>query len=423
MTTIMKSTYKAGLLGVMLAFAAQGVLAEVQPGTVITAANLDQLKSDTFEGKTIGSMLTENQEWMIREHGLTIPLRNYESIPKSPGWEELTAQNAGTVSINPDTRMLVNYKAGRPFPDVDLSDPQAGLKLMWNHDKSGGWPRGTLQDYPKFAFLFIDADKGIERVQHWALIRYFLEGKLKGDAVEGDGSVAWKQLLFAHYPKDIAGIGTFTIRYNDGRLDDAWVYLRSVRRTRRLSGGAWFDPIGGTDQLADEIEVMSANPAWYPAYKVLGKRTILGVVHSRWPAWHPEEKDDQAKYPTVDLSKPPYWNPIDDWEPREVYVIEATLPEEHPYSRKVMYYDPDAGVMLMGEYYDKKGDLWKIALFHARSLPARDGGSAVISNQGHTIDFKRRHATIFVHYDGSGFNTPGTESSDVSLNVLEAAGK
>ncbi|MEH6637935.1 MAG: DUF1329 domain-containing protein [Porticoccaceae bacterium] len=423
MKMIMKNKYKVGLLGVMLTLSAHSMAAEVQSGTVISAANLDQIKNDTFEGKTIGSMLTEKQEWMIREHGLTMPLRHSESIPKSPGWEEATAKYAGTVSLDPETRTPVNYKAGRPFPNVSLDDPQAGLKLMWNHDKSGGWPRGTLQDYPKFAFLFIDGDKGIERVQHWALIRYFMEGKLKGDPVEGDGSVAWKQLLFAHYPKDIAGIGTYTTRYNDGRLDDSWVYLRSVRRTRRLSGGAWSDPIGGTDQLQDEIEVMSANPAWYPAYKVLGKRTILGVVHSRWPAWHPDEKAEQAKYPTVDLSKPPYWNPIDDWEPREVYVIEATMPEEHPYSKKIMYYDADAGVMLMGENYDKSGDLWKILLFNARSLTARDGGSAIISNQGHTIDFKRRHATIFVHYDGAGFNTPGTESSDVSLNVLEAAGK
>jgi len=423
MKTMMKSKYKVGLIGVMLTLSAHSMAADVQPGTVISAANLDQIKNDTFEGKTIGSMLTEKQEWMIREHGLTMPLRHSESIPKSPGWEEATEKYAGTVSIDPETRTPVNYKAGRPFPNVDLNDPQAGLKLMWNHDKSGGWPRGTLQDYPKFAFLFIDGDKGIERVQHWALIRYFLEGKLSGDPVEGDGSVAWKQLLFAHYPKDIAGIGTYTVRYNDGRFDDSWVYLRSVRRTRRLSGGAWSDPIGGTDQLQDEIDVMSANPAWYPAYKVLGKRTIFGVVHSRWPAWHPDEKTEQAIYPTVDLSKPPYWNPIDDWEPREVYVIEATMPEEHPYSKKIMYYDPDAGVMLMGENYDKNGELWKILLFNASSLTARDGGSALISNQGHTIDFKRRHATVFVHYDAAGFNTPGTESSDVSLNVLEAAGK
>lgn len=412
------------IAGIALALlAGMAGAAELKPGTVINAGNLDRLKGETFEGKSIASMLTEKQEWMIREHGLTMPLRNSENLPKSPGWEAATRKYAGTVRIDPDTRLLVNYKAGRPFPNVDLNDPQAGLKLMWNHDKSGGWPRGTLQDYPSFAFLFIDGKKGIERVQHWALIRYFLEGKLSGDPVEGDGSIAWKQLLFAHYPKDIAGLGTFTIRYNDGRLDDAWVYIRSVRRTRRLSGGTWADPIGGTDQLQDEIEVMSANPAWYPKYKVLGKRTILGVVHSRWPAWRPKEKEAQAKFPTVDLSRPPYWNPIDDWEPREVYVIEATMPEEHPYSKKVMYYDADAGVMLMGEYYDKSGELWKIALFNARTLKARDGGWAVISNQGHTIDFKRRHATVFVHNEGSGFNTPGKKSSDVSLNVLEAAGK
>lgn len=413
-----------GLVAMTLAACgAASMAAELPVGTVISKDNLDKVKGDTFEGKTIGSMLPEKMEVLIRNHGLKMTLRRSEAVPKDPRWLEATRKYAGDVKFDPKTRRISGYKAGLAFPKVDMNDPHAAVKLMWNADRAGGFPRGNLQDMPLFAFLFIDGNKGIERVQHWALIRYFMTGRIDGQPVVGDGSVHYNQLLFAHYPYDIRGLGTFTVRYNDGRPDDISAYIKSVRRTRRLSGGAWADPVGGTDQLADEIEIMSAYPLWYPQYKLLGKRTILGVAHSKVPPWNEDEKDQQKAFPNVDLSGPPYWNPKDEWEPREVYVIEATMPQEHSYSRKVMYLDADTWVFYFAEAYDKKGDFWKALIFNARPLKTQDGGVGIISNQGHTIDLKRNHATIFVQGKPSRFNTPGVGPNDVSLGVLESAGQ
>lgn len=413
-----------GLLGLTLGLCSHLLQAAALPaGTVISAANLDQVKGQTFEGKTIASMLPERLEWMIREQGLKITLRHSKVVPKDPRWSEATRKYARDVKFDPQTRLISGYKAGLPFPKVAMDDPHAAIKLMWNHNRAGGYPRGTLQDYPLFAFLFIDGDKGIERVQHWALIRYFMQGHLEGEPVSGDGSVYFKQLLFAHYPQDIRGLGTFTVRYVDGRPDDIWAYIRTVRRTRRLSGGAWADPIGGTDQLNDEVEIMSAHVTWYPKYKLLSKRWILAVAHSKWPPWNEDAKARNDKFPNVDLTQAPYWNPVDEWEPREVYVIEATPPDEHPYSRKVMYLDANTWVFYLAETYDKKGELWKLLLFNMRPIKTQDGGWGVISNQGHTIDYQRRHATIFVHGKPSKFNTPGVGAKDVTLGVLEAAGR
>lgn len=414
----------AVLLGMLAgAFGPPLLAAELPAGTVIGKENLDRVKSDTFEGKTIASMLPEKLEWMIREQGLKLTLRKSEEVPKDPRWVEATKKYAGEIKLDPKTRLISGYKAGLPFPNVDMNDPHAAIKLMWNANMAGGYPRAMLQDYPLFAFLFIDGNKGIERVQHWALIRYFMNGRLSGPPVEGDGSVQFRQLLFAHYPQDISGLGTFTVRYMDARPDDIWAYLRTVRRTRRLSGGAWADPIGGTDQLNDEVEIMSAHPTWYPGYKLIGKRWMLAVAHSRVPPWNPDAKDQQAQFPNVDLSAPPYWNPKDDWEPRQVYVIEATPPPEHPYSRKVMYLDAETWVFYFAEAYDKRGELWKTLVFNMRPLKTEDGGWSLLSNQGHTIDYQRRHATIFVQGKPSKFNTPGVKAQDVSLGVLEAAGR
>ncbi len=397
--------------------------AEVEEGTVINAANLSSLMDKEFEGKTIGSMLTENIQWMIREQGLTMTLRHSEEVPVDPRWIEATKKYSGDVSYDPATRLVSGYKAGLCFPDISLDDPHAADKIMWNAYYIGGWPRGDLANYPLFAFLFINGDKGLERVQHWALIRSFLKGRLDGEPVIGDGSIDFKQLLFAHYPYDIRGIGTFAIRYGNGKYDDSWAYLRTVRRTRRLSGGTWHDPIGGTDQLNDEVEINSAFPTWYTGFKLLEKRWILAVAHSRWPVWDQDKKKPVEAFPLVDLENKPYWNPLDDWEPREVYVIDAATPDTHPYSRKVMYLDTKTWVYYLGEFYDKKGEFWKVGIFNMRPIKTEDGGWGVISNQGHTIDFKRRHATIFAHGKQSQFNTPGVGPEDVSLEVLEAAGQ
>ena len=69
----------------------------------------------------------------------------------------------------------------------------------------------------------------------------------------GDGSILSKTLFFVTAPYDMKGVGIFTVRYDLPKLEDTWVYVKSVRRTRRLSGGAWMDPVDGLDMLNDEI--------------------------------------------------------------------------------------------------------------------------------------------------------------------------
>jgi hypothetical protein len=395
---------------------------ELSAGMVINNQNLEQVLNDTFEGHSIQSMLPPNIQMMIRSKGLTITLRHSEQVPVDASWLEATKQYAKDVKLDPKTGQVTGYQAGLCFPDVSMNDPNAALKLVWNAFYVGGYPRGTLQFYPNFAFLYISGDKGLDREQHWSLIRYYLKGPLTGKPVVGDGKIFFKQLLFARYPIDIAGLGTFTIRYDTGRLDDTWAYLKTVRRTRQLTGGAWMDPVDGTDMLNDDVEIFSAYPLWYPKYKLLGKQYILAVAHSRWPTWNKKEKSLAKRFPTVDLEHAPYWNVKDDWEPREVYVIEATMPSEHPYSKKILYLDAHTWVFYQSECYDKQGKLWKELIFNMLPIKTKDGQWGILSNLGDIMDFKSNHATIFLHDENSQFNPPGVKADDVSLNILEQAG-
>lgn len=386
--------------------------ADVPEGTVIDAASIDGLRGQTFQGKLIGDMLPERLEWQIRKHGLAITLRRTKEIPLDPAYVAASKANAGKVTLDPATKLLAGWSAGLPFPDVAAGDPNAGVKLMWNNEL--GAPVRNMS-FPLFAYLLVDGDKGLEREQHWNFTRYISSGA-------GD-HVANKTMLVAQYPFDLKGTGLFSIRYDDGRLDDGWAYLRSVRRVRKLSGGTWMDPVGSTDQLNDDLEVFNANPTWYKSFKVIGKRWVLAVANSRWPVWNEDSDDPNKAFIGIDLASKPYWNIKNDYEPREVYVIEATPPDEHPYSRKVLYMETRFPRIYYSETYDRKGEFWKFLNFQLRPVVGLDGTPAVITACGNVIDFQRNHATVFVTGKQAIINDPKMTTDTLSIGVLESVSR
>jgi uncharacterized protein DUF1329 len=412
-----------GIIGLMLVLMTPSAWAdELKEGTVIKAENIDKMRAQKFEGKTIASMLPEKIEWMIRNHGLTITLRNSKPHPVDPRWIEATKKYSGEVKFDPETRNVTGYKAGLAFPNITDDDPHKAAKLIWNQYLTGGWPHSDLEWLPEFIYLMIDGKKGIEREMIWTFYRVWGSSRLTGDDPVIDDEIYYKQIMMGLEPYDIRGIGSFRIRYNSGKDDDAWAYLRNVRRTRRLSGGGWFDPIGGTDQLADEMAMFSAYPTWYPEYKYIGKRHILAIAHTRGTNYVP---DSGNPYPNFDLKTPPYWNFDNTWEPREVYVVEATMPPEHPYSRRVYYFDAKSWVPYLMEAYNKKGEFVKEFIIEYQVVPGMDTPHSYdIRTYGGTfIDFQRMHSTNFVTGPAHRRNPPGMGFDDVTLGRMEAIAK
>lgn len=410
------------LLGVGACIAGQVQAAELQAGFVITKDNYDKIKTETFEGKTIASMVPEKLEMMIKKFGLTIKLANSKKIEMDPKYVNATREYAKNVKFDPATRTMSGWKAGMPFPpeSIKLDDPNAGDKVIWNLRAA---TYGATMDLRDISFVFIGGGTGVERVQRWQSRRYYMEGRLDGGPVsEGDGSIAQKTYLFATSPQDIRGLGTFSIRYNDAtsaKPDDTWAYLKSVRRTRRLSGGAWMDPIGGTDQLYDDWDIWDAFPTKYRANKLVGKRWVLAVAHSPLVSVDNSKRDTPAEFPSVGLTEAPYYFPAKhiEWEPREVYVVEGTPPAEHPYSKKVVYMEVNFPRPYLGEMYDQKGEFWKYMIFQNRPDIGDDGYKAVMPVVGHVIDVKRNHSTTWSA--NMKANPKGVKEGDVSLSKLE----
>ncbi|QDX80244.1 outer membrane lipoprotein-sorting protein [Denitratisoma sp. DHT3] len=395
---------------------------EVADGTVLSAANIDSLKNETLDGKPIGSLLTEKMEWRIRNNGWKLPLYKAKEIPLDAKWVKASKANAGKTKINPQTREIEGWEAGEPFPDVQANDPQVAEKLIWNYHL--GQLAGDVATAKTWTQLLIDGKKGIHAEPIAEFTRYNMKGRLGGKPTEGDGKEKARQLLFFKEPAEMKGLGTFTIMYDSAQVPDAWVYVPAVRRVRRLSGGAWMDPVGSSDQLQDDLEIFNARPSWYKSYKLLGKRWVLAVAHARLPAWNPKAKAFNERYPVLEQGEP-HWNLNNDrFEPREVWVIEAVTPDVHPYSKKVLYMDTKYPRIYYGEAYNRKGEFWKFMEFHSFMVKGEDGFQSYQTSGGAIIDFQRNHATVFLTDPTQWFvNQAKVKSSDVSLGQLEAAGR
>jgi hypothetical protein len=394
---------------------------EVPPGTVINATNIDQLKNETFEGHTIASLLTEKIEWRIRNNGMQMPLAASREVPLDALWVEASKANGGKTSINKDECRVDGWGAGLPFPEIDENDPQAAEKIVWNWHL--GQLVGDVSQVPHYTQLLVDGKKGVHAEPVAEFTRYAMKGRLTGSStVEGDGSERGRQLLYFKSPSDMKGLGTYTVMYDSNKVNSVWAYIPAVRRVRQLSGGAWMDPVGSSDQLQDDLEIFNARPCWYPEYKLLGKRNILAVTASKTGAdiWNKEGKNYAERYPVMDAN-PPYWNMIgNSYEVREVYVVEAITPSIHPYSKKVLYIDSKYPRIHYGEAYNRKGEFWKFMEFHSYSNPT-DGD--IRTTVGAVIDFQRNHATISV-IDTSTWRTNfDAKASDFSLQALQAAGR
>ena len=395
---------------------------ELAPGTVVSAENLDALIDKSFEGHRLGALLIERIQWQIREHGLTLRLAPTKPHQVDPRYLAATEKYASEVRYDPAANLLTGWKAGLPFPNIEESDPHSAQKIIWNVYL--GRPHGDGYVWPRWVYVFVDGKRGIERVQQYSFSRIYMKGRVgdPGGPVMEPGNILARSISWGVAPQDIKDTGTFIVNYDDGRYDDGWLYLRDTRRTRRMSSGSWKDPIGNTDQLSDDFDLWNANPGWYEGFELLGKQTVLVVANAEELAWVDSERNHEAAFPLIDQSAAPYWNPVADWEPREVYAVKCTPKKDHPYSYKIIYIDAKLFITYLGQFYDKQGEFWKFALMAIRVWPGEDGGVSLISHWGGYFDFKRMHATYFFPNHEARYNVPLTDE-DVNLMQFESRGR
>ena len=130
-------------------------------------------------------------------------------------------------------------------------------------------------------------------------------------------------------PFDLKGVGLTGIRYLDpDRQDDTWLYLPTLRRVRRLSSAQRSDALFGQDTDVDSYGGYAGQIPWF-TWKFLGDKKILATFHAE-------------KFPVEYCPGGGDFVYCDNWEPRDVWVLEGVAKQaQYAYGKRVLFIDKE----------------------------------------------------------------------------------
>ncbi|MCS6926416.1 MAG: DUF1329 domain-containing protein, partial [Candidatus Binatia bacterium] len=322
--------------------------ADVQPGDVITKANMDKA----------GDLLIPTIKWFV-QNGLEIKVVPYKKVELPRLYREATEKYSGQVQISPDGREIFNYVAGLPFPNIDPNDPLAGAKIMWNQEQKPAYIDNVGTEW---ITELVNVKGELERTYGSQYGRRMMwTGRLYSDpkpVVPHNPPLRYTEQFGPLFiPNDLKGASALTLRYlNMGDPDDSYMYLPELRRVRRISVANRSDAFWGSDIDLDSIWGFASKVSYW-TFRLLAEKEILATVHggkygSR-DAWcaQPDGASGIRAFTPCNIN----------WEKRQVYVVEGipTAYTQYAYSKRIMYIDKDFWGMSFSEMYDHGGELWK----------------------------------------------------------------
>jgi hypothetical protein len=361
---------------------------EVTPGTAVSRDNW-QIAQEVLSHSLLDA---------VREGEVTILVQETSDLPASAEYVNATREHAPHVSLGKDGN-LVQYRAGLPFPFIEPTDPQAGLKVAWNSryadsgDNVQRWEslqvRSRDGQYQLgFSFFYARA-YGMHRAKPERNI----------PAWEAE-DILYKEIMQVLHP--VPGIsihpllGLVHLRYwrdDEARPVAQWYVMGflSINRLRTLvynpQASAWQFPILYEDLFGAYLHtyqwrLLETRVALVPGF-VKGTEPIFGGLRAGYP--------------------------LDPWELRTVHIVEA-VPRNpsHPYGRKVFYFDQQTFAPLYVLIFDHEGKLWRIGFMsyaHFSSYPgAKDLHVPILIGRS-WIDFALDRVTLSLITDAT-YNQP-----------------
>jgi hypothetical protein len=343
-------------------------------------------------GDTVGPQNWQTVKGMVGDNLLERIKRGYSFKIKAPTryqppreYLEATRKYASKVRLGADGELL-GHRAGLPFPEIDPSDPQAGLKIAWNFywrwqgddfETGGGSEAGRVVRYA------IEKDGSERRAD---FVSYFLFPRTRvtldpKPVIRGFEHIDSIQLRLDQYPRDTAGTGLLEIRYTDpDRPDDLYLYIPSLRRIRRLSSTQRCLTLAPSEFNLDDIDFFKGKITDFN-YRLLGeKKALVNYAQTNIP-YHRKKGD--------------YLPSDEDWEVQDVYVLEITPKDpDYCYPKKILWLDKVAWEPTWGMTWDKNGSYWKeMTLFR---MPAKlpDGQVVWQLGTGFIVNVQNGRSTV-----------------------------
>jgi hypothetical protein len=308
-----------------------------------------------------------------------------------PRLKELSAQNAGKFDVD-DKGTVVDKTTGKrpqviigwPFPDIESSDPKAGIKAMWNYLYTLSWAGSFHTVSP---LNWVERGSGVtRRIEIDVHFKYYDGQPPEFQEKIGDNplNILNRTMGVVKSPADVQGIVSLNWRFREGdKPDQAWTYVPALRRVRPINPANRADGFLGSDLSQDDGAYFDAKPEEFD-FKLVGDGWVLGTydnkgidepsyptpLHAASPASPLIDHSDigwRISYPPVPLiaaqDRDGAGKDLAAWAPlqvalvaRPVWIVEATPKNPYYlYGKQVMYFDKDNFRGYWKSKYDWKG--------------------------------------------------------------------
>jgi len=238
--------------------------------------NVDELKG--LVPDVVIEWMTDTEKWGPFYMNET---EHIKYVPVAP-FQAATEQYKGTCKLR-DDGLLLNWVAGFPFPEENLTE---GWKIAWNFEK-----RYKADDYDEAYVSPVTDKRG--KVKHYlrgAWRRLFLVGRTEVDpkpVYPNDQGLELVDSFGYTDPYDMRGVIPLYYRYDDQfKADEMWMYIPTMRRTRRMSTAQRMDTLGGGFEATwDDFQSFAGKVMQYD-WKLTGRKMALLPTMARGkPEW------------------------------------------------------------------------------------------------------------------------------------------
>ncbi len=359
--------------------------------TIINSDNVD----------SFGKLLVPGLGGLIKKGFYQFKVGKPLSFKPAQAYIDATAQHQGKTSLGEQPGKIFDYVAGRPFPESpSVEDTRAGDKMAWNMRYTYAYDSGEVED---FFWQYRDMQKEkIERtLSFYASSLRFMHRHVEEPlpALPRNPSEIYNALyLKVISPPDLRGTQLLIQRLEDDtKPEQAWLYLATHRRVRRLASGQTTDAFLGSDIMIEDFLGYNGrikDQKW----TYLGTEWVLLPYfnHNEVPLVEVNNQLDGFRF--VGFHGKADCFPNVTWQLRKAYVVEAEpYDERHPLSKRLFYVDAQTMQPAYGNIFDRSGKLWKIAIA-AYSHPdthheANKGSGTPIIDAVSMVDIQAMHCT------------------------------
>jgi hypothetical protein len=349
------------------AAASPATAAELKPGTIIGADNVDQY-----------SRYVPAAARFAVAHGFRMRTLPEQRVEWSQGYQHATEKYSPQVTLDSDG-YIRNYIAGMPFPLIDANDPAAAAKIAYNWHMGpfmpddfsiAPWSSNAYASDPASPLRIVTSGDADYACEQFDFLRFAHRTDVDPRPTIGDNAmgVEWKAKC-NRWISDVSSTGSegagIWIRYLDAKHPDEFFSFNEESRRIRRSAVNLAYPSEGCRGCHQPFWAYALPKTENYLYRLLGTTTILACLAA---------DDEPAGFKTgaegMTLGEEPF-------ELRHAYILEMRPRYAEGSSaslRTVVYIDSEVYVWIAAEFYDASG-LTATAIPLWRMRPASEGGS------------------------------------------------